>query len=251
VSRLTRIPIALALFAAPVLAQVEWTVAPQVPLGVPVPISISNDTAVLYQVGQACPYDVLTPTGQKVYTIDCPSFVPFDVLPFGGVVTFYWDQRDNFGQQVPAGDYLVENDGFPGVQHKLTIGGTKAALANLGVMRIGTGRHLELMAPGSPDLLYFTAAALSTSPGIPTCNGTFPLNPDLLFLLSLDPSAGFQNFFGTLDGGGGSTAPTVKIPGNPNFAGTQVFFAFASLDTTAPFCLVEDISTPLSIVIQG
>lgn len=242
--------LALALLASPVAAQVAWTVPPRVPVGSPVPVVISNDTPQKAWVGQACPYIVRNAEGAVVYDLPCPTFVAIPVPPFGGVVDFHWGQHDNAGNPVPPGKYTITIPGIPSVPHPLEIGGTDAALATLGAVRIGAQRHLELMAPGAGGLSHLVAASFSDSPGVPTCGGLLPLTPDLLFALSLDPSSGFpSDGFGVLAEAGTSQAPALFVPKNPNFVGTSFFLAFATLGAPLSACPLERVSTALPVTI--
>ena len=126
--------------------------------------------------------------------------------------------------------------------HKLVIGGNEAGLGTLGVIRPGTTRQLQLCSPTDPGLPYVLLASLSTSPGLGTCAGVLPLTPDALFLLSLDPASPvFQNFQGSLDSSGSTSAPALALPNNPALSGQSFFLAFLTLDLGQISCPVSTI----------
>lgn len=232
----------------PAAAQVAWTAPPQMPEGCRVPISVSNDTSVSHFVGECSPYQVRTAGGQLVFDQPCNPFVAIEVPP-GEAVAFYWDQNDNFGSPVPPGDYVIFADEDPFTPLPLTIG-AEATVAPIGVFRLGTKRSVELCSPKDPNLLSLLAASQSTAPGIPLCATTLPLNPDALFLLSLDPANAFPTAgFGTLDGDGVNGAATFGIPSNPNLAGFSFFTAFAVIDV-GQLCPFVRASEALPVTIQ-
>lgn len=112
--------------------------------------------------------------------------------------------------------------------------------------------NLTFEAPGYEGDLYFAAASLGTSPGIPFASGdppifqTFPLNPDAFFNLSLQLPSVFVNFVGFV--GPGGTAPgLVLLPNNPNLSGLEFFVAFVTLPALPdPY----GVSDPASVQIQ-
>lgn len=246
--------LALAACAPAAGAQIASTVGPaDAPAGCEIVITISNDTASTTTLGQFCPFNVRTPQGALVYSIDCPAFAPIPIEPGGTFVT-RWDTRDDQGNLVPPGDYVVEVELPTGVSEltSITIGNADAGIAQIGVMRVGTTHGLEYCAPQDPGQLYLTLASLSAaSPGLPTCGGFIPLTVDALLLASLDPGLGLvSNGVGFLDGDGRTQAPAVALPNNPALVGVNLALAYVVLDVTAPPCLVRRTSAALSFVIQ-
>lgn len=235
-------------------AQIASTVGPaDAPIGCEIVIAISNDTAQTTLLGQFCPFNVRTAQGALVYSLDCPSFAAIPIDPGTEFVT-RWDTRDDFGNPVPPGDYVVEVELPTGVSEftPITIGNTQAGIAQVGVMRIGTTHGLEYCAPQDPGFLYLTLASLAElNPGIPTCGGFIPLVVDALFLLALDPNLGLlPNGVGLLDSDGRTTAPGVALPNNPNLVGVNLSLAYVVLDPSGPPCAIRNTSPALSFVIQ-
>ena len=125
-----------------------------------------------------------------------------------------------------------------------------AALVQLGVSKVGTTRNLALCAPSAANLKYLAAASAGTATGIPTCAGTFPLDPDGILAASLSPSNPFfLGFTGSLDWQGVSKAPAIAIPDDPGLTGIAFYAAFATLDPAAP-CVVTAISAALPLTIE-
>jgi hypothetical protein len=240
---------ALAALTLTTAAQLTASVQPAAPLGGTVAITMSNDSAIDELVGQACPYNVYTPAGAVVYSIDCPTFVATP-LPAGTVLNFFWDQYDDTFTQVPAGDYVVEVELPDGTTptFKLSIGGTPAGIALLGAPLLGAKRSFFLQSPGDPGGFYAMAASTATAPGIPTCGGTIPLVPNGVFAASLSGGSTFVSFSGLLDGVGATTDPLVAIPTLPSLAGATIVFDFLVLDFGQP-CPIQTISAPLSVVL--
>lgn len=253
-------PLALAALALPASSQLASTVGPPTaPTGGFVAISMSNDTATPFLVGQACPFEVHTAAGALVYDIDCPTWAAIPLDP-GGTATFWWEQVDNTFTQVPDGDYVVTVELPDGTTptHPLTIGGTAGGVAIKGVPRLGTTRGFFIQAPTAANLPYLMAASTAPAPGIPTCAGTIPLTPSPLLFLSLPPSSSqFVNFTGALGESGeaglsffsAAPNPAVAIPADPTLAGLAVSFAFVSIDSSAP-CVFRTISSALTVTLQ-
>ncbi len=246
--------VAVAACAPAAVAQIASTVGPaDAPVGCEIVITISNDSTQTTLLGQFCPYNVRTPQGGTVYSLDCPAFAPIPIDP-GGTFVARWDTRDDFGNLVPPGDYVVEVELPDGTSEfwPITIGNTDAGIAQVGVMRIGTVHGLEYCAPLDAGFVYFTMASLAVaSPGIPTCGGFVPLTIDGLFLAALDPGLGLlPNGIGVLDSDGRTQAPAVALPNNPNLLGLNVALAYAVLDPSASPCAIRRTSPALSFVIQ-
>lgn len=243
-------PLAAAL-ASLASAQVATVVGPQVaPAGCPVAVSISNDTAADAYT-KLCPFRVFdAATGADVYAPFCAA-IAVTIAP-GDTFTTSWDQRDDFGNPVPPGAYVVEVQAGVGGSldlHPITVGGADASVAPLGVPKIGTTRAWQLCAPLDGAQLYLMAASGSSSVGIPTCGGTFPLDVDPILEASLSDPTVFINTFGALDAVGMTSAPSVAIPANPAFAGLSVHFAMMVLDFGAP-CPFRRFSAPMVVTLS-
>jgi len=106
------------------------------------------------------------------------------------------------------------------------------ALLVEGIANIGATVPLTFRSRQDPGALYVGAASFGSSPGLDLPGGVHvPLNPDVLFLLSLLPGPGvFNDFVGTLDGAGRTTAPHLAIPNEPALAGAAFYMAFATFD---------------------
>ena len=148
------------LAAASAHAQIAWTVAPKVPLGCTVPITITNDTASEVLIGECTPWRVIDSNGAVVFDTNCNPFVPLPV-PAGETLSFFWDQTDSVGQPLPAGSYTVFVDLQAGVGYPLELGG-EATVAPLGALRVGTTRHVRLCSPQDAGLVHLLAAAFTS-----------------------------------------------------------------------------------------
>ncbi|HET6202776.1 MAG TPA: hypothetical protein VFI25_08240 [Planctomycetota bacterium] len=81
-----------------------------------------------------------------------------------------------------------------------------------------------------PGAAYVAAASFGTVPGFDLYGTHVPLNPDVLFDVSLLPGTGvFNGFLGSLGAGGVSTAPSLSIPASASLVGLNFFVAFATL----------------------
>jgi len=240
----------LAALASTAPAQITSTVGPPVaPLGCPIAIALSNDTQAILWTG-VCPYRVLDLQGTVVHTPTCIALAR--QIPVGGTFFTTWNQIDNTGNQVPQGTYVVEVQ-LPGgitARHTINIDSrVRAGVANLGPVRPGTLRQVYACSPQTPGALYYMGASLSSTSGIPTCGGLFPLDPDLLLSFSLQPNPVFVNFAGTLSSSGDTTAPAIAMPAIPALTGLPLSLAFFTFDGSAP-CPFTAISAPTSIVVQ-
>jgi len=98
----------------------------------------------------------------------------------------------------------------------------------------GGAAAVALDLPLDGGLAYLGAAALGATPGIALSNRVLPLNPDLLFSISLNPAFAFlfPGFVGSLSAAGTATAAInlpVGVPG-----GFVFYIAFVTLDAGAP-----------------
>lgn len=240
-----------------VFCQVTSTVGPATaPLGCPISISIANDNTTSAIWTGVCPYNVADLSGNIVFQPFCVLIV-VSIAP-GGVFTVQWDQKDGAGNQMPPGVYIV-NVFLPGSaisqSHVITLAGVDAGMTTLGPLRPGTTRGLSLCSPQNGNNIYGIAASMTTNTGIPTCGGTFPLDNDALFQLSLaSPSPNFHNFLGTLNAQGttdglGAAIPSITVPNIPGLTGLSFNLAFLTIDP-AQACAVTSISLAVPVTIQ-
>ena len=226
-------------------AQFHAVVGPSiVPPGCLITIAISNDTPSVQSVG--CNFAIKDATGTVVAPGGCGALV-FPLNP-GATNLQHWPQINGFGAPLPPGGYTVEVT-LPGgvTSTSITLGGAEAAIAMLGVPKIGTNRNLRFCSPLDGGHAYVGGAALSVS-GIPTCAGNVPLALDPLFFYSIDPAnAVFLNFAGTLDASGMSSAPSLALPNIPALIGAFFVVDFAVIDPTP--CPVRRIAAPIVVTI--
>ncbi|HYC76580.1 MAG TPA: hypothetical protein VEI02_03030 [Planctomycetota bacterium] len=239
--------VACATFAS---AQVTATVGPPTaPVGCPIWISVSNDTPSGIFLSSPCPYVVKDAFGVAIYTPFCIAII--QPIAAGGTFTTTWPQINDFGIPVGAGNYVVQVN-HPGGPTNVPITISTAAtggVAQLGTAKIGVTRNLGLCSPGDGGFTYVAAAAFTTTPGIVTCAGTIPLAADALLTLSLTPGNGvFNNFLGTLDATGRSTAPSITVPNLPALVGLSFWTAFVVYDPNAP-CQIRSISEATEVFI--
>jgi hypothetical protein len=246
-ARLVRSGIFAALLAAPAAGQfISLVGPPKVPLGAGVVIGVTNHSGDMVGIGVA-PYDIVGPNGP----------VDLGLMTMMGIVTepgetflAVWDQTDQAGVQVPPGTYTV-NVHVPGdtvVPHTIEIGAFDAGVALTTPPLLGQTVGFRLEAPGDAGLPYLLAASTSATLGIPTCAGTFPLDPDLLWVLSLAGGDSFQGWSGALGADGVSSVPTLDLPANPAFAGWSFHVAFATVDPSQ-FCSLASISEATAVTI--
>lgn len=247
--KLTTITAAV-LLASPVLAQVGITVGPELaPLGSPIAVTLSNDSGGPAWHG-ICPFRVESMTNDVVYSPLCPAIAAY--LGDGEVFTAWWPQTDNSGLQVAPGTYNLIASTLEGdeVSFPIQVGGAKASLAILGTPAVGSSRHLYLTAPTDPGMSYVAAASFGTTPGMQTCAGVLPLNPDNLWTLSLSGSKHFTGISGVLDGNGISTMPVLNIPNRPSLVGLEFHMAYHTLNGVNSGCTLGSVSAPLDLMIQ-
>jgi len=236
--------------ALPSTAQIASSVGPEVaPIGSPITISFSNDTAGSLITG-ACPYKVYDTDGVLVHAPGCSAIALF-MSPAATLVA-EWNQQDDAGQPVPANIYRIDVDvpeiGI--VSHFIEIADVDAGISFLGIPKTGTARHFALTAPGQPGALYGMAASATAATGIATCAGTIPLDLDGVLGISLVPTNGvFLDFVGTLDADGRSKAPSLAVPDLAAFQGIELHFAFLALDLSAA-CPIAAISEPFELTTQ-
>jgi hypothetical protein len=256
--RVTTFISALVALAPVASAQLNTTVGPMtVPLGGELSITFSNDTPGANGVSMDW-LRVRDANNVVVY-----SDTNFELAAFMGPwgwTGFTWNLEGDNGQPLPPGIYRAEvksDIGFASTFHRFSIvdgaaglvfEGTPCIFGPLGVG--ASGRNFFLQSPSDPGAFYFLLGSFTSAMGIPTCNGTFPLDLDALLTQTLTPGAVFTNSFGTLDGQGNSRAPLFPLPQNPSFVGVDVEAAFVVLDLFAP-CPVVRISNVHSMTIEG
>lgn len=230
--------------------QAATMVGPQVaPIGCPVAVSVSNDGPT-GAFTSGCFFNVFDMAGNLVYAPNCTGAV-MELLP-GATLYSFWLQDDINGGQVAPGSYKVNvslPDGAGGQSHLVTIGGADASVAPIGVPKIGTARSWQVCSPQDGGQIYLMAASGSANVGIPTCGGTFPLDPDPIFEASLSDPTVFINTAGLLDPVGLTLAPVLAIPANPAFIGLDVHFAAMVLDFTSP-CPFRRFSAPMKVTLS-
>ncbi len=124
-------------------------------------------------------------------------------------------------------------------------------LALLGVPRIGTTVNLAVSDPLYPSRKYVLAFSLGTIPGIPLGDRrVIPLNPDLIFLVSLQAPQwiGLRNNIALLNQQGQATA-SWDIPTFPQLRNQTVYAAFVVIDPAAS-SHIASISPAVRVTIQ-
>ena len=244
--------------ATPARAQLATTVGPDVvPQGAQLSVTLSNDLPNL----NGCSISwlrVQNAAGQFVY-----NDTTFEIsATFGphGWISFYWNLTDDQGQPLPPGNYRahVKSDfGSATTVHRFEIVASGAGLVFEGTPTIhppfggGGARNFLLQSPADGGLFYFLLAAQSSLVGVPTCNGTFPLDPDPLLLFTLTPNTVIASSFGQLDANGASSEPRFNLPEDPSLVGLQLETAFIVLDPADPVCIVRRISNVEKLTIVG
>jgi hypothetical protein len=228
-----------------VCGQFQAEIGPPVaPIGCPFVIAVSNDTAISQWLAPC--FQIKDSTGALVAPGGCAGVV-WPVNP-GETFVMAWPQIDASGAPLAPGTYTVEIN-LLGVLNstQVTIGGADAAIALLGVPRIGKNRNLLFCAPLDGGYSYLAGAALSSS-GILTCAGVVPLALDPLLTYSIDPANSvFLNFAGILDTTGTSIAPSLALPNIPAIIGASFVVDFVAID--ASVCPVRRIAAPRVITI--
>lgn len=247
----------LLIAAAPVAqAQLRTVVGPSVvPLGGQLSITYSNDTNLFF--GTSSDFLVVRDQGGAVVYSDTTFEQTQTIGPFSAF-SFYYNLKNDQGQRLPEGDYEAEvkiGGGDPSTFHPFTIENGAAGLVFEGTANINgpfpgtpSQRNFYLQSPRDAGALYFLLGSFTSTLGLPTCNGTFPLDADSLFVLTLTPNSIFKNSLGTLNGLGRSKAPTFPLPADPALVGIQVDAAFAVLDLLKP-CPIVRISNVHTVTI--
>ncbi len=116
------------------------------------------------------------------------------------------------------------------------------------VAHVGGTVPLTFRSRQDPVRTYLGAASLGTVPGFDYLGVHLPLNPDVLFEMSVFHATGvFNGFLGTLDSNGITTAPAISIPVEPSLVGFTFYVGFV---TFAPgwLPLRASESAPIQIV---
>ena len=114
---------------------------------------------------------------------------------------------------------------------------------------IGTLATLQLSSPADPGKGYLLAFSFTANAGIPLGNRTFPLDPDILFTMSMTfGNPFFLNFFGGLNAAGQANA-YIQVPNEPLLVNASIFGAFIVGDVNAPFGIAT-ISPALQVTFQ-
>ena len=236
-------------------AQVTVDVGPDPsPVGCTVYASVTNDTELIMGIG-GCPWRILDGDGLVVFDADC--LIQELLIGPIGTIDYGWDQRDEAGNQVPAGDYLFEVATPIGlVSTPFTVGGIDANLFVQGTAALGTdvigfgGREIALCSPLDPGGLYQVLLSGSLGAGIDVCGQSIALTPDALFSATL-AGATIPSAFGVLDATGQSLAPKLPIPDVPGLVGLDLYLAFVVLDPSAPCPVVRSSPTFQTTVVPG
>ncbi|QDU83922.1 hypothetical protein Pla163_10230 [Planctomycetes bacterium Pla163] len=247
----------LSIAAVPVAqAQLRTVVGPSVvPLGGQLSITYSNDTNLFF--GTESDYLVVRDQNGTVVYSDT-TFEQTQTLGPYSAFSLYYNLKNAQGQPLPVGDYEAEvkiGGGDPSTFHPFRIANGVAGLVFEGTANINgpfpgtpSQRNFYLQSPRDAGALYFLLGSFTSSTGFPTCNGTFPLDPDSLFAQTLTPNSVFTNSIGNLNGLGRSKAPKFPLPASPSLVGIQVDAAFAVLDLSKP-CPVVRISNVHTVTI--
>ena len=144
----------------------------------------------------------------------------------------------------------IEVQSTPGPEAFTRIPG--ADLQVIGVPRIGTTINFSVFDWAHPGNKYVLALSMGTSPGIPLGDGrVIPLNPDMLFLLSLQSGQliGLRDYVGFMNEQGQGTSYW-DIPNIPELNGVTLYAAFVVLDHTLPIPFAS-ISNAVPITVQA
>ena len=136
-----------------------------------------------------------------------------------------WPQIDYLGHPLPSVTYTVEiNVGGTQYATPVTIGGADAAIAMLGVPKVGNETGILMFcAPLDPGILLRRRRGVQLAVGIPTCAGNVPLALDPLFFYSIDPTnLVFLDFVGALDPSGMSSVPSLSLRTSRQLIGASV-----------------------------
>ena len=239
----------LAVAATSLSAQVIVTVSPvDVPIGCPVGVVVSNDTPNLIY-SSSCLFTVEDLSGTPIFTPGCGGIA--NPVPSGGVFESYWTQIDNSLTQVPAGTYRIVARGPMGITSNqlVNVGAGTTAHRVVGTPRIGSLRTIEVCAPAQANQPYVLAASATRSAGFFACGNFVPIDPDPLFLYSLQqPNPIFQNFGGNFDAMGMSRSSSLAIPNDPTLIGAQLHLAFVVLGGPS-VCPIVDASRAITVTI--
>ena len=231
------------------------TVGPDpAPLGCGVSITISNDNPFILSTGP-CPFEIYDDQMNLVFKPTCLPAV-IDMGPYGWW-NAVWNQTDMAGQQVPPGTYYVRvtYDVQPATLHPVQVGGIDANLVFEGTATIGQPlggaiRNFYLCSPLDGGFTYFLLASSSATTGIPTCAGTFPLDPSPLLTITSTPNTVFLGSLGTFPPNGVSKTPKFPLPPDSALVGLAFESAFAVLDLTQP-CPIRRLSPSYPMTIIG
>jgi len=153
----------------------------------------------------------------------------------------------SFGEDGRGELYLT--DLYGGELFKIVPRAAGPTLSLGGTARPGNTTPIQALSAADPGRIFVCPFALGTEPGL-TLPGAprIPLNPDLLFALSLAGGAIFQGNIGNLDTGGRATI-NLALPSQPELSGLELYAALLVVDQQAPFG-IKDTSCPLLIRVQ-
>ncbi len=147
----------------------------------------------------------------------------------------------SFGEDATGELYLLDLQG--GEVFKIVPRKPLTGLAALSPPRIGLSLTLNLTSRLDPGKAYICPFSLGFHPGIPLPGArTLPLNPDLLFTLSLSGGI-FKGTVGYL-GRAGKASVVLSLPKDPVLVGLVLYSGFLVLDPARPL-LAGTVSCPL------
>jgi hypothetical protein len=116
--------------------------------------------------------------------------------------------------------------------------GLAPAPAVVGPLTPGSRNRVLLRAPVEVGRAYRMGAAFSSTPGLPTPQGTIPLSLDPLLLASRSASEVFEGFGGVLDGSGRAEA-SLNVPPGDRLSGMRFYLAYVTLDSSGGLRMIS------------
>jgi hypothetical protein len=173
-----------------------------------------------------------SPTGPIAFlSVVCPGVAP-TVSP-GSPYLRVWDQRNNAGFRVPAGEYYARftyidpnfanpvNRWIP-VRLDDATAPPLLTLSAIGFPVTGTPYSMQIIDASNPGAPYVIAASFTTDTGWTVSPGVhIALDQDALWNLSypIANASLFTGFTGVLDATGSTTAPSIAVPNLPSLVG--------------------------------
>jgi len=191
-----------------------------------------------------------SPAGNCVF---CPfGFTTPITLNAGQSMSSVWDQTDDMGNQVPAGDYYLKVTTWGSATYfhaRIEDPATpRPTLSELAPAQIGQPYLMGISSPATPMATYITAASFTTNSGTTiTPSEHLSLDMDALFGLTfpMPNTSLFSNLQGTLDATGSNLGLGMYIPFVPSLADVGLKFQAAVIDATG-----IQMTNTLSVTIQ-